>query len=225
MRILVVEDDRDIADFVKKVMVDERHAVDLAATGATGEEQALSESYDLIIMDILLPGKNGIDVLKSIREEGVQAPVLILTALGEVPDRVAGLDAGADDYLAKPFAVAELRARVRSLLRRQAPTKSPVLSAGDLTLDTVSHEVRKKGTLLELTNREYAVLEYLLRNKNRLLSKGMIAEHVWDFHFSSDYNLIEVYIRRLRKKIEIPGGPKLIHTVRNGGYSIRDHSE
>jgi DNA-binding response OmpR family regulator len=222
MRILIVEDDRDIADLVKKTLQEESHAVDIASDGLQGKNFALTESYDLIILDIMLPERDGLSVLKSLRTEKVGTPVLMLTARGEVPDRVAGLDAGADDYLVKPFAVAELRARVRSLLRRQAPEKSAIMSAGDLSLNTISHEVRVDGDSIELTSKEYAILEFLLRNKNRLLSKGMIAEHVWDFHFSSDYNLIEVYVRRLRKKIENKSRHKLIHTVRNSGYIIRD---
>jgi DNA-binding response OmpR family regulator len=182
----------------------------------------LTESYDLIILDILLPGKDGLSVLRSIRQERIGTPVLILTARGEVSDRVHGLDAGADDYLVKPFAVAELRARVRSLLRRQSAEKTPLLQSGNLTLNPATQQVYITDELIELTNREYAILEYLLRNKNRPLSKGMIAEHVWDFHFSSDYNLIEVYIRRLRKKIEQKSKQKIIHTLRNSGYIIRE---
>ncbi|MCA9740733.1 MAG: response regulator transcription factor [Deferribacteres bacterium] len=222
MRVLVVEDEKDVASFVGKVLRQEKHAVDIAYDGKSGEDKALSESYDLILLDIMLPGKDGLSVLRALRDEGLRTPVLILSARGEVHDRVKGLDLGADDYLAKPFAVAELRARVRSLLRRNAEVKSPVLTLGALALDTVGHEVRVNGTLMELTNREYAILEYLLRNKNRLLSKGMIAEHVWDFHFEGDYNIIEVYIRRLRTKIEECGCPRIIHTVRNGGYVMRE---
>ena len=222
MRILITEDEQDVADFVKKAMTEEKHAVDIANDGFEGEEMALSESYDLIILDIMLPKKDGLAVLKTLREEGLETPVLMVTALGEVHDRVAGLDAGADDYLAKPFAVAELRARVRSLLQRDSSSKSRLLQAGNLSLNTVSQEVRVHDNLIELTNREYAILECLLLNKNRLLSKGMIAEHVWDFHFSGDYNIIEVYIRRLRNKIEKAGHRRIIHTVRNGGYVIRE---
>ncbi|MFQ5771723.1 MAG: response regulator transcription factor [bacterium] len=221
MRLLIVEDEQEVAAFLKKAMLEEKHAVDTANDGLTGEELALSENYDLIILDVMLPQKDGFAVLKTLRQEGLETPILMLTARGEVHDRVAGLDGGADDYLVKPFAVAELRARVRSLLRRQSPDKSPVLLVGDLALNTVSHEVWVGEESVELTNREYAILEYLVRNKNRLLSKGMIAEHVWDFHFSGDFNLIEVYIRRLRSKIGKPG-VRFIHTVRNGGYIIRD---
>ena len=222
MRILIIEDEPDVAAFIKKALIEENHAVDIVHDGSKGEYLALTEPYDLLILDIMLPKKDGLSVLKSLRAEKIPTPVLMLTARGEVPDRVAGLDAGADDYLVKPFAVAELRARVRSLLRRQSGDRSSLLKASDLTLNTVNHEVRIKDELIELTTREYSILEYLLRNKNRLLSKGMIAEHVWDFHFSSDYNLIEVYIRRLRRKIESQTQQKIIHTIRNSGYIIRD---
>jgi DNA-binding response OmpR family regulator len=225
MRILIVEDEKDVADFVKKVMEEESHAVDTVYDGKNGEDFALSESYDLVILDILLPKKNGLAVLKSLREEGLTTPVLMLTARKEISDRVTGLDSGADDYLTKPFAVAELRARVRALLRRHSPEKSPLLKAGRLTFNTVSHQAFLGEEPLELTKRELAILEYLLRNKNRLLTKAMIAEHVWDFHFSSDYNLIEVYIRRIRKEIERLSSECIIQTVRNGGYVVREPEE
>jgi DNA-binding response OmpR family regulator len=170
----------------------------------------------------MLPHKNGLAVLQVLRGEGVPTPVLLLTARAEVSDRVAGLDAGADDYLGKPFAVAELRARTRALLRRQSDNKASLLSAGCLVMDTISHEVRLGTIVSVLTSREYAILEYLMRTNGRLLTTGMIAEHVWDYHFDSDFNLIEVYIRRLRQKTEQSGGPRLIHTVRNSGYVIRE---
>jgi len=209
MRILIIEDEKEVASFIRRALLEESHAVDVAQDGLAGEEMALSEAYDLIILDLMLPRKTGL-------------AVLLLTARDEVADRVAGLDAGADDYLGKPFAVAELRARVRALLRRQSDNKASLLSAGDLVMNTVLHEVRIRENRLELTSREYAILEYLLRNKGRLLTKGMIAEHVWDYHFDSDFNLIEVYIRRLRQKVERAGGMRLIHTVRNSGYVIRE---
>ncbi len=222
MRILIIEDEKEVASLIRRTLLEEAHAVDLAHDVLAGEEKALSEAYDLIILDLMLPHKNGLAVLKTLRREGMATPILLLTARDEVSDRVAGLDAGADDYLGKPFAVAELRARVRALLRRQSDHKASFLSAGDLVMDTVSHEARLGENHLELTTREYAILEYLLRNKGRLLTKGMIAEHVWDYHFDSDFNLIEVYIRRLRQKIEQSGGQRLIHTVRNSGYVIRE---
>ncbi len=222
MRILVIEDERDVADLVRRAMVEESHAIDFAHDGLQGEDLALSEAYDLIILDLMLPKKGGLAVLKTLRREGIVTPILLLTARNEVSDRVAGLDAGADDYLGKPFAITELRARVRALLRRQSSTKAATLSAGELMMDTVAHEVKIGNIRLELTSREYAILEYLLHNKGRLVTKGMIAEHVWDYHFDSDFNLIEVYVRRLRQKIEPPGHPRLIHTVRNSGYVIRE---
>lgn len=222
MRILVVEDEKEISSFIEKVLIEESYAVDIAADGQAAEEFADSEPYDLIILDIMIPGKDGLEVLRSLRSADIKTPVLMLTARGEVTDRVAGLDSGADDYLVKPFAVAELRARIRALLRRNSSGKSPVLSAGNLSVDTTAQEVTVNGQSVELTTREYAILEYLLYNKGRLLSKGMIAEHVWDFQFDSDYNLIEVYVRRLRQKVESLCGHKLIYTVRNGGYKIKD---
>jgi DNA-binding response OmpR family regulator len=219
MRILIVEDEKDILDFLKKALLQEGYAVDAALDGLKGEQLASTEEYDLILLDIMLPGKDGYAILKTLRAAHINVPILMLTARGEVSDRVKGLDAGADDYLVKPFALAELRARVRSLLRRPGE-RSPVLTAGGLSLDSVSKQVQLADKTIDLTSREFAILEYLLRNKNRLVSKGMIAEHVWDYHFDSDYNLIEVYIRRLRQKIETD--QKIIHTVRNGGYIIRE---
>ncbi|MGH7491002.1 MAG: response regulator transcription factor [bacterium] len=224
MRILIIEDEKEVSALVLRVLQEDSHAVDTAGEGLRGEDMALSESYDLIILDIMLPKKNGLAVLCALRDEGIATPVLLLTARDQVADRVAGLDAGADDYLAKPFAVAELRARVRALLRRKSDQKASLLAAGEMVMDTVLHEVRVGETRLELTSREYAILEYLMRNKGRLLTKGMIAEHVWDYHFDSDFNLIEVYIRRLRQKLEQAGRQRMIHTVRNSGYVIRETS-
>ena len=222
MRILIVEDDIDIADFIRKVLISESYAVDVALNGIAGEKLAFSEPYDLIILDLMLPGKEGIPILKTLREAKIQTPVLVLTARGEVPDRVAGLDAGADDYFIKPFSVAELRARVRALLRRNNDEKSPFLETGTLRMNSTKREVTIEGQPVKLTRREYAILEYLLRNKNRLLSKEMIADHVWDYHYYSDYNLIEVHIRKIRQKIGCYTKQKFIHTVRGFGYMIQD---
>jgi DNA-binding response OmpR family regulator len=221
MRILIIEDEKALAEMVGRILSQDCHAVDIAYNGITGKEFACSENYDLIVLDIMLPRKDGLSVLKELRQQGVTSPVLLLTARDNVTDRVKGLDAGADDYLGKPFAVAELRARIRALLRRSSQEKSSVLKHGNLVMDTAAHEVRCGKIRLELTSRERAILEYLLHNKGRLVTKGMIAEHVWDYHFDSDLNLIEVYILRLRKKLEQNGRPRLIHTVRNGGYIIR----
>jgi len=195
MRILIVEDDMLIAGIVKKALQEESYAVDIAFDGLNGHKMALSEPYDLIVLDIMLPGTDGLTVVKRLRNEGIKIPVLFLTARGDVADRVAGLDAGADDYLVKPFAITELVARVRALLRRQSEERSPLLSAGPLCLDPSSREVKVLDEVIELTSREYAVLEYLLRNKNRLVSKGMIADHVWDYHFDSDYNCTAESVR------------------------------
>ena len=225
MRILVVEDDQEIAQFLEKVLKEDRHAVDMAADGITGENMAAGGDYDLIILDIMLPRKLGYQVMRELRGNGLETPVLMLTAKGEVGDRVEGLDAGADDYLVKPFAVAELRARVRALLRRTSAQKSSILTIGSLTLDTASHQVLVAESEIELTRREFAILYYLLQNKGRLLSKGMIADHVWEHHFDHDYNLIEVYIRRLRQKLETPVGTKFIYTIRNSGYILREPPE
>lgn len=222
MRILIIEDEKDLADMVSRTISQDNHAVDVAYNGVAGEAMAFTENYDLIVLDIMLPRKDGLSVLRELRQQGIQSPVLLLTARDAVTDRVKGLDAGADDYLGKPFAVAELRARIRALLRRNSQEKSSLLKLGNLEMDTKTHEVRRGETRLELTSRELAMLEYLLHNKGRLVTKGMIAEHVWDYHFDSDFNLIEVYILRLRKKLEHDGHPRLIHTVRNGGYIIRD---
>jgi len=187
MRILIIEDEKEVADFLKRTLQQESHAIDTAYDGQRGEELALSEAYDLIILDLMLPKKGGQAVLETLRQEGIATPVLLLTARDEVSDRVAGLDAGADDYLGKPFAVAELLARVRALLRRHSDRKDSVLTAGELILNTALHEALLGQGHLDITGREYAILEYLLRNKGRLLTKGMIAEHVCDYQFDSDY--------------------------------------
>lgn len=225
MRVLVVEDDISITEIVQSTLKEEAHAVDLISNGIEAQSRVLTEPYDLIILDLMLPGIDGLSVLRTMRQVGNHTPVLILTAKGEIPDRVAGLDAGADDYLVKPFAITELTARVRALFRRKTGDKIPLLTLGNLSLDPSTKEVKVSGNVIDLTTREYAILEFLMRNKNRMLSKGMIADHVWDYHFDSDYNLIEVYIKRLRKKIEDETGERLIHTVRNSGYILKEMKE
>jgi DNA-binding response OmpR family regulator len=222
MRILIIEDEKELADIVRRALSQDFYAIDVAHNGWEGRKLAFSETYDLIILDIMLPGKDGLVILKELRNAGMQTPILLLTVRDSITDRVKGLDAGADDYLGKPFALAEVRARVRALLRRQSQAKSGTLTLGELVMDTAAHEVRWGETSIKLTSREYAILEYLLRNKGIVLTKGMIAEHVWDYHFDSDLNLIEVYIRRLRNKLEQAGQPRLIHTIRYGGYIIRE---
>ncbi|MCG3156152.1 MAG: Transcriptional regulatory protein CusR [bacterium] len=222
MRILVIEDEKEMVEVVRRALTADFHAVDVAYHGEQGEDMALSGCYDLIILDVLLPRKDGLAVLKALRAHSVQTPVLLLTARDGIMDRVNGLDSGADDYLGKPFAVVELRARARALLRRQAHPKSCELTLGELCLNTATHEVHWRDTAIALTSREYAILEYFLRHRGMVLTKGMIAEHVWDYHFDSDLNLIEVYIRRLRNKLEQDGRPRLIHTIRYSGYVMRE---
>ncbi|MGQ9644393.1 MAG: winged helix-turn-helix domain-containing protein, partial [Ignavibacterium sp.] len=197
-------------------------SVDIALDGREGVRLALSEEYDLIILDIMLPFKDGISILKDIRTEKISTPVLMLTAKDNVSDKVLGLDSGADDYLAKPFAFDELLARVRALLRRNSSDKKVVLEAGDLKLDTQTHKAYRAGNEIQLTVKEYAILEYLLRNKNHVISRIKLSEHVYDYHFDSDTNLIDVYINKLRNKIDKGFDKQILHTVRGIGYVIKD---
>lgn len=224
MRILVVEDEESLALKIKNVLEAEKHHVEVAFEGNDGLDLALTEEYDLLILDILLPGMNGIQILKDVRREGFKMPVLLLTAKNRVEDKVSGLDAGADDYLTKPFAIPELLARVRSLLRRASEEKSAVLSAANLVLNTNTHEVKRGNESVLLTSREYAILEFLLYNKNRVLSRLSIAEHVWgdNFDMFTMTNFVDVHIKNLRKKIDDDGEKKLIQTIRGVGYIIRD---
>jgi DNA-binding response OmpR family regulator len=223
MRILVVEDERKVANFIKHGLEEERYIVDTAADGITGLEMATNNEFDAILLDVMLPGKNGFQVLKELRDAGVSTPILMLTARGTTEDRVQGLDLGADDYLAKPFSFQELAARLRSILRRSSPEKSTKLRCADLVLDTVSHFAYRFGREIELTTKEYALLEYLIRNKNRILSRSTITQHVWKHNFDPESNIIDVYIKRLRSKIEREDGSRpLIQSIRGVGYRMRD---
>ncbi len=222
MRILVVEDHEKVAQFIVKGLREEHFAVDHAATGTEGLSMARVGEYDAIVLDVMLPGKNGFDVVAELRAKGVTTPVLMLTAKANVEDRVQGLDAGADDYLVKPFAFAEFLARIRALIRRRERDVPAPLKVADLTLDVVSHEVTRGGQRIELTSREYSVLEFLLRNRGRVVTRTTMIEHVWDMHFDSDTNLVDVYIRHLRAKLDDPFPVKLIHTVRGVGYVIKE---
>ncbi len=224
MRILIVEDEESLALRIKNVLESEKYHAEVAFDGESGLEKALTEEYDLILLDILLPRLNGIDLLKEIRREKITTPVLLLTAKDRVEDKVAGLDAGADDYLTKPFAIPELLARVRSLLRRISEVKTSVLTAGDLEVNTHTHEVKRGGKPITLTAKEYAILEFLLYNKNRVVSRLSIAEHVWgdNFDLFTMTNFVDVHIKNLRKKIDDDREKKLIQTVRGVGYLIRD---
>jgi heavy metal response regulator len=223
MRILVVEDEKKVASFIKKGLEEDYYSVDVALDGKDGSRLALSEEYDLIILDIMLPFIDGISILKNIRNEKNPTPVLMLTAKDNVEDKVLGLDAGADDYLSKPFAFDELLARVRALLRRNSTEKRAILAAGDLELDTQTHKAFRGGTEIQLTPREYAILEYLLRNKNRVISRTLLSEHVYDYHFDSDTNVIDVYINKLRNKIDKGFYNPILQTVRGVGYIIKDN--
>jgi heavy metal response regulator len=221
VRILVVEDDRKVGEFIRKGLEEEGYAVDLAADGETAVAMGLDRLHDAIVLDIMLPKKPGLHVVRELRRAKVTTPVLLLTARDTVEDKVQGLDAGADDYLTKPFAFAELLARVRALLRRGSEAHLPQLQVADLVLEPATRTVRRAGETIALTNREFALLEYLMRNQGRVLSRTMIAEHVWDYSFDSTTNVIDVYVNYLRKKIDAGREPKLLHTVRGVGYVLR----
>ena len=226
MRILVVEDERKISAYVKRGLDEQGFAVDTAYTGTEALDWAAAAPYDLILLDIMLPEKDGITVCKELRESGNRTPILMLTARDAIDDRVNGLDAGADDYLVKPFALKELLARVRALSRRSSESqKSTVFQIADLSLDTVTHYVTRSGKLLKLTSKEFAVLECLLREPERVLTRTMIAEHVWNYDVYNQSNVVDVYIRNLRRKIDDGFDLKLIHTVRGSGYRISTRSE
>jgi DNA-binding response OmpR family regulator len=221
MRILVIEDDVKVANFIQAGLQQEGHAVDVLHDGAKAGEQALAIDYDAVILDVMLPGRSGFQVLRDIRARKASLPVLMLTAKDSVEDRVAGLDAGADDYLAKPFALAEVTARLRALLRRGAPRES-VLRVADLEMDTIKRLVRRAGKLIDLKPKEYALLEFLMRHSDRPLTKSLIIEHVWDIHFDSISNVVEVHINSLRNKVDRGFTPPLIHTIRGVGYVLTD---
>jgi heavy metal response regulator len=222
MKILVVEDERKVAKFLKQGLEEERYTVDVAHDGAQGEAMATSGSYDLIILDILLPKKDGIQLLQDLRSNQVKTPVLMLTAKSAIEDKVEGLDAGADDYLTKPFAFAELVARVRSLLRRGGAEKSTVLKVADLHLDTVTHKARRAEASIDLTGKEYALLEYFMRNVNRVLTRTILSEHIWNYNFDTGTNVVDVYVNHLRSKIDGGFERKLLHTIRGVGYVLKD---
>jgi len=222
VRILVVEDDRKVARFVRQGLCEEGHAVEIATDGAEALDFVLTEpAYDLIILDVMLPGQDGFGVLKTLRAHKVAVPVLILTARDSVPDRVAGLDLGADDYLTKPFAFEEFLARVRALLRRRDVARTPILTLDDLVVDPATRRVTRGERRIELTARQYALLEYFLRNAGRVLSRPMIAQHVWGLGFDAESNVIDVYVGYLRRKIDRDRERRLLHTVRGAGYVLQ----
>ena len=222
MRILVVEDEKKVASFIKKGLEEEHYAVDTAHDGETGLYMAEVNEYDLIVLDLMIPKIDGLEILRRIRANKNNVPVLVLTAKDSVEDIVKGLDAGCDDYLTKPFAFMEFLARIRALLRREKIDKEPLLKMADLTLSPITHKVARRGKEMELTSKEYALLEYFMRNPDRVLTRTMISEHVWDCHFDSMTNVVDVYVNYLRKKIDKDFEPKLIHTIRGIGYMMKE---
>ena len=221
MRILVIEDDPTVGQYVKRGLEEQRYAVDLVADGDEGERRASSEAYDLVILDMRLPGKSGLDVLQSLRARGFETPVLVLTAQDAVDAKVRTFRAGADDYVTKPFAFEELLARVEALSRRPKSMASPVLKVADLEVNRDTREVKRDGTLIDLTPKEFAVLEYLMRHAGRVMSRTLITEYAWGYHFDPGTNIVDVVINHLRKKVDVGRGRKLITTVRGVGYVIK----
>ena len=225
MRILLVEDESRVAGFIAKGLREQAYAVDIAGDGEQALYQAAVNQYDIVILDVMLPLKDGHTVCRELRASGFRTPILMLTARGAVDDRVEGLDSGADDYLAKPFDFKELLARLRALLRRPAALRPQVLRVADLTLNTASHAATRAGKPVSLTAKEYALLEFLLLHQDRIVGRDAIAEHVWDESFDAFSNVIDVYIKRLRAKLDVGGAPRLIHTRRGEGYILSAKAE
>ena len=222
MKILVIEDDPTVGEYVKRGLEEQRWGVDLVSDGEEGERRARSDAYDLIVLDMRLPGKSGMQVLHGLRARGFERPILVLTAQDAVDAKVGALRAGADDYVTKPFAFEELLARVEALSRRPRAIASPVLKVGDLELDKDTRTVTRAGEPVDLTPKEYTVLEYLMRHTGRVMSRTLITEYAWGYHFDPGTNIVDVVINHLRKKIDVSGASKLIHTVRGVGYVIRE---
>ncbi len=218
----MVEDEKKVASHIKRGLGQEGYAVDVINDGGEAVSMAMTYAYDLIILDVMLPGKDGIQVLKELRDNKNDTPVIFLTAKNTTEEKITGLDLGADDYLTKPFEFEELCARIRAILRRHESTKETKLTIAELDLDPVTHEVRRGGHRIDLTPKEYALLEYLLYNKGKVLTRTMIVEHVWDQDFDSFTNVVDVYVNHLRSKIDQPFGEKLLHTVRGFGYVLRE---
>ncbi len=225
MRLLLVEDEKKVADFIIRGLRAERYAVDVAYDGDTGWQMASTVDYDLIILDLMLPGLQGGELLRRLRRHGATAAVLVLTARDATADKVETIEAGADDYLTKPFAFAELLVRVKALLRRPPVSRNNVVQVGDLELDRLTQQVRRGGKRIELTSKEYALLEYLASHPGRVLSRTMIMEHVWDESFEGLTNIVDVYVRHLRAKVDEPFATRLIQTVRGVGYCLEDGKE
>ena len=226
MRVLVIEDDRETAQFLQRSLRESGHAADVAEDGETGLSMAREGGYDVLIVDRMLPRRDGVSVVQTLRAEGARTPVLILSALGEVDDRVKGLRAGGDDYLTKPYAYTELLARIEALARRPAPeAQATRYAVADLTLDRLSHKVTRAGELIQLQPREFRLLEYLMKHAGQVVTRTMLLENVWDYHFDPQTNVIDVHISRLRGKIDKSFAKPLLHTVRGAGYMIRDGAD
>ncbi len=221
MRILVVEDERRLAGIIKRGLIEDGYSVDTTYDGDDAQYMGESTPYDLIVLDIMLPKKDGLAVCRELRSKKVNIPILMLTARDTIEDRVKGLDSGADDYLVKPFAFSELLARMRALLRREALSKTPKLQVGDLVLDTLTREVWRRERNIDVTTKEYSILEYFMRHPNIVITRTMLEENVWDYEFDSMSNIIDVYIRRLRCKVDEEGEDSLIQTVRGAGYRLK----
>jgi DNA-binding response OmpR family regulator len=222
MRILVIEDEKKVANFIKKGLEEEFYAVDVALNGKEGYELASMGNHDLIVLDVMLPYMDGITITKELRKKKILTPILLLTVKETIQDKVTGLDSGADDYLTKPFAFEELLARIRALLRRKDQAKTTNLKVGNLDLDLQSHKVTIDEKEIILTPKEYSILEYLMRNKNRVISRTKLIEHVYDYHFDTETNIIDVYINKLRSKVDQDPNKPLIQTIRGTGYMIKD---
>ena len=225
MRLLVVEDEAKLARFIEQGLTEESFLVDVARDGEAALERAARTAYDLVILDLMLPGIDGFAVCRAIRSGGADTPILVLSSRGSVQDRVKGLELGADDYLTKPFAFSELSARVRALLRRRQPSALLTLAVADVTLDPMTRVVKRGDRRVDLTQKEFALLEFLLRHVGQVVTRTMIAEHVWGFNWDRLTNVIDVYVNRLRKKIEYAEEPRLIHAIRGAGYIIREPDE
>jgi len=221
MRVLVVEDERRLSGIIKRGLIEEGYAVDAVYDGEEAQYMAETTTYDIIILDIMLPKKDGIAVCKDLRAKKINTPILMLTARDSVEDRVRGLDSGADDYVVKPFAFSELLARIRALLRRESLLKTPKIQVGDLIMDTLTREVWRGERKIELTNKEYSILEYFMTRPNMVITRTMLEENAWDYEYDSMSNIIDVYIRRLRRKIDGEAEDSLIQTVRGAGYRLK----
>lgn len=221
MRVLLVEDNRRLNYSLKTSLIEAGYAVDVAYDGEEGQELAEITPYDGIVLDVMLPKKDGLEVCQALRRKGVNIPIIMLTARDTIEDRVSGLDSGADDYLVKPFSINELLARLRALLRREASSKNGTLQVGDLTVDPATHFVQRNGQSIELTAKEYALLEYFMRHPNQVVTREMIESHVWSYDFEGISNVVDVYVRHLRRKIDDPAEVKLFETIRGAGYRLR----